>query len=88
MPGALARLTGVRIALRQVETDVAHVALARGEMDLALTFDYDLDPVPLPAGLRRRRLAGTPLTRDVHATRLDTRHTPQVVLALERLLAE
>ncbi|MEO6086745.1 MAG: LysR family transcriptional regulator [Umezawaea sp.] len=182
VPGALARLAGVRIALRQVETDAAYVALARGELDLALTFDYDLDPVPLPSGLRRRRLvrepvlavlsathplasqpvvdladlagdtwvatpqaclrldavrelaavrpelrfdgddfhtviglveaglcvallprlslrhsaaavvarpiAGAPLTRDVHATRLDTRHTPQVVLTLERLLAE
>jgi len=182
VPGALARLTGVRIVLRQVETDAAYVALARGELDLALTFDYALDPVPLPTGLRRslvvrepvvavlaaghplasrqfvdladlagdtwvatpqaclrldlvrelaavrpelrfegddfhtviglveaglcvallprlslrhsaaavvaRPLAGTPLTRDVYATRLDTRHTPQVVTTLERLLAE
>ncbi len=182
VPGALARLSGVRIALRQVETDAAHVALVRGELDLALTFDYDLDPVPLLAGLRRRLvvrepvvavlptahplasravvdladlagdtwvatpqaclrldavrelaavrpelrfdgddfhtviglveaglcvallprlslrhsaaavvarpLAGSPLTRDVYATRLDTRRTPQVVLTLERLLAE
>jgi DNA-binding transcriptional LysR family regulator len=184
VPGALARLAGVQIALRQVETDAAYVALARGELDLALTFDYAVDPVPLPAGLRRvslmrepvlavlsaahplagspvielgdlagdtwvatpqaclrldvvrrladvqgftprlrfegddfrtviglveaglcvallpslalrhtgadvvaRPLAGSPLTRDLYATRLDTRHTPQVVLTLERLLA-
>lgn len=182
VPCAPARLAGVRIVLRQVETDAAYVALAHGELDLALTFDYELDPVPPPPGLRRRRLvrepvlavlsathplasrpvvdladlagdtqvatpraclrldavrelaavrpelrfdgddfhtaiglveaglcvallprlslrhsaaavvarpiAGAPLTRDVHATRLDTRHTPQVVLTLERLLAE
>jgi DNA-binding transcriptional LysR family regulator len=185
VPAALSRLADVQIALRQVETDAAYTALARGELDLALTFDYDVDPVPLPTGLRRRLLTrepvlavlsashplavdpvislgdlagdtwvatpqaclrldvvrqladkpgftprlrfegddfrtviglvaaglcvallpalalrhstadvvarpllGSPLTRDLYATRLDTRHTPQVVLTLERLLAE
>ncbi|HEX6345753.1 LysR family transcriptional regulator [Umezawaea sp.] len=182
VPGALARLAGVPIALCQVETDAAYTALARGDLDLALTFDYAQDPTPLPAGLRRRLvvrepvlavlaadhplasrptvdladlagdtwvaapqaclrldvvrelaavrpelrfegddfhtviglveaglcvallprlslrhsaaavvarpLTGTPLTRDVYATRLDTRRTPQVVLTLERLLHE
>ncbi|MDQ3576588.1 MAG: LysR family transcriptional regulator, partial [Actinomycetota bacterium] len=185
VPSALARLADVRISLRQVETDAAYTALARGTLDLALTFDYDVDSVPLPPGLRRvllvrepvlavlaaahpladrpvislgdlagdmwiatpqaclrldvvrqladtrgftprlrfegddfhtviglveaglcvallprlalrnstaaviaRPLAGSPLTRDLYSTRLDTRHTPQVVLTLERLLAE
>ena len=182
VPGALARLPGVRVDLRQVETDAAYTALSRGDLDLALTFDYALDPVPTPAGLHRtliahepvlavlptshplaacptvaladlagdtwvaapqsclrldavrelaavrpglrfegddfhtviglveaglcvallprlslrhsaasvvaRPLTGTPLTRDLHTTRLATRHTPQVVLTLERLLRE
>jgi len=50
---------GVRVTLTQHETATAYAGLLRGDLDLAVTFDYDRYPQPVPAGLRR-----TPIGRD------------------------
>lgn len=63
VPAALAMLRrtspGLTVTLAEHETASAYTALLRGELDLALTFDYDQTPQPEPAGLSR-----TPLLED------------------------
>ena len=60
VPAALARLRAghpdLRIALIESETGASYAALLRGDMDLAITYDYDIHPLPPPAGLVRRLL--------------------------------
>lgn len=58
VPPALARLResnpGVHVTLRQLETADSYTALLRGDLDLAVTFDYDRAPQPEPPGILRR----------------------------------
>lgn len=65
VPPALARLRascpGVHIALRELEQRETHALLFRGEIDLAITFDYEHAPVPVPAGLRQEHLMDDPI---------------------------
>jgi len=65
VPAALARLRvsnpGVRVMLRQLETADSYVALLRGDLDLAVTFDYDGVPQPQPPAVRRLLIREDPL---------------------------
>ncbi|MFC4947434.1 LysR family transcriptional regulator [Pseudonocardia sp. GCM10023141] len=65
VPPAIARLRrtheGVRIHLRQAETDACHLALARGDLDLAVTFDYAFDPVAPAPAVTRSRISRDPI---------------------------
>lgn len=65
VPVALARLRashpGVGLTLRQLETRDSNEALLRGELDLAVTFDYDHAPQPAPDGIRRRLVRREPV---------------------------
>ncbi len=69
---ALARLArthpGIRATLVQMEPAEAHAALVAGAVDIALTFDYDLAPEPLPATLERTHLAEDPMLVALPAT--------------------
>lgn len=62
---ALARLArthpGIQATLVQMEPAEAHAAIVAGVVDIALTFDYDLAPEPLPAMLERTHLAEDPM---------------------------
>jgi DNA-binding transcriptional LysR family regulator len=57
MPSALhlfrVKFPGVRIVLVECETHEAHRRLQAGDLDIAVTFDYDRFPVAVPRGLRR-----------------------------------
>ena len=65
VPPALARLRAsrpaVHITLRELEQRETHALLFRGEIDLAITFDYEHDPGPVPAGLRQEHLMDDPI---------------------------
>ncbi|WP_326835255.1 LysR substrate-binding domain-containing protein [Amycolatopsis rhabdoformis] len=65
VPPALARLRAshpaVHIALRELEQRETPGLLLRGEVDLAITFDYDHAPEPAPAGLRQEHLMDDPI---------------------------
>jgi DNA-binding transcriptional LysR family regulator len=65
VPDALARLhadrPGLELTLVEVETGAAHEALLRGDLDLAVTYDYDRFPQPVPDGLVRRLLLRDPV---------------------------
>jgi DNA-binding transcriptional LysR family regulator len=65
VPTALARLRAsypdLRVRLRQGETDVCHGALARGDLDLAVTFDYAFDPVAPAPTLQRTLITRDPI---------------------------
>jgi len=65
VPAALARLRasnpGVRVTLRQLETADSHAALLRGDLDLAVTFDYEGVPRPEPPGVHRRLIREDPV---------------------------
>lgn len=69
---ALARLArthpGIRATLVQMEPVQAHAALVAGTVDVALTFDYDLAPEPLPAVLERTYFAEDPMLVALPAT--------------------
>jgi DNA-binding transcriptional LysR family regulator len=73
VPPALARLRetcpGVRVTLSQHETDAGYQGLLRGDIDLAVTFDYDRHPAPEPPGVHR-----TLIGRDPVVVALPTRH--------------
>ncbi|MGH8829072.1 MAG: LysR substrate-binding domain-containing protein, partial [Jiangellaceae bacterium] len=57
VPTALAnfRIThpNVRVTLSQLETAASYARILRGELDLAVTFDYDRLPAAPPPGIRR-----------------------------------
>lgn len=65
VPPALARLRAsrpaVHITLRELEQRETHALLFRGEIDLAITFDYEHAPEPAPAGLRQEHLVDDPI---------------------------
>jgi DNA-binding transcriptional LysR family regulator len=64
-PPALARLRashpGVHITLHELEQSQTHAALLRGELDLAITFDYEHAPGPAPDGIVREHLMDDPI---------------------------
>ncbi|MGQ0837542.1 LysR family transcriptional regulator [Actinokineospora sp.] len=65
VPAALARFRerhpGVRVTLSQQETDACYQGLLRGDIDLAVTFDYDRFPQPAPHGVRRTLIGRDPV---------------------------
>jgi DNA-binding transcriptional LysR family regulator len=65
VPPALARLRssnpGVHVTLRQLETSQSYHLLVRGDLDLAVTFDYDRAPQPAPDGIVRRKIRTDPV---------------------------
>ncbi len=65
VPAALARFRtshpGVRVVLRQLEADASYTGLLDGELDLALTFDYDRVPLPPPPALHRTLVLSDPV---------------------------
>lgn len=65
VPPALARLRAscpaVHIALRELEQRETHALLFRGDVDLAITFDYGHASGPVPAGLRQEHLMDDPI---------------------------
>jgi DNA-binding transcriptional LysR family regulator len=52
---------GIQVTLVQVETSDAYEQLISGRLDLALTFDYDLDPSNPPDTLQRTLVAEDPV---------------------------
>src|SRR5918997_5742308 len=52
---------GVRVTLRQLETHDSYEALLRGDLDLAVTFDYTHDRQPAPGGIRQRLIRTDPV---------------------------
>ncbi|MGW3074017.1 MULTISPECIES: LysR substrate-binding domain-containing protein [unclassified Kitasatospora] len=71
VPQALAELhaayPGVEVSLSQVEPEAGYSRLKRGDMDLALSYDYDFIPVPPPRTLRRTLVARDPVVAVVPA---------------------
>lgn len=65
VPAALATLRGthpgVLVSVTQLETADSYERLSRGDVDLAITFDYDRFPQPQPPGLRRTALCRDPV---------------------------
>lgn len=65
VPPALAELRrshpGVHITLRELEQEESYALLIKGEIDLAITFDYQHAPDAVPEGITRRRLADDPI---------------------------
>lgn len=65
VPLALARLRtshpDVGVRLHQAETDACHTALTRGDLDLAVTFDYPFDRVAVAPALQRTLIARDPI---------------------------
>lgn len=65
VPLALARLRAshpdIRVRLHQAETVASNTALARGDLDLAVTFDYAFDRVAAAPALQRTLIAGDPI---------------------------
>ncbi|MBD0693392.1 LysR family transcriptional regulator [Streptomyces sp. CBMA123] len=65
VPKALAQLQAtypdVQVSLSQLEPETGYVRLKRGDMDLALTYDYDFIPLPPPRTLRRTLVARDPV---------------------------
>jgi DNA-binding transcriptional LysR family regulator len=57
VPAALAQFRrthpGVQVQLSQLEPDMSDARILRGELDIALTFDYDRAPRPVPPRIRR-----------------------------------
>ncbi|MFF4615269.1 LysR family transcriptional regulator [Nonomuraea jabiensis] len=52
---------GVRVTLSQYETGDAYQRLLRGDLDLAVTFDYSWFPLPPSPGLRRSLIGRDPV---------------------------
>lgn len=65
VPVALARLRqthpDVHVKLAQLETEMSYAQLLRGDLDLALTFDYDRAPRKPPARIRRSLIVQDPV---------------------------
>lgn len=65
VPSALASLhrthPNVQVRLAQVETEMSYAQLLRGDLDLALTFDYDRAPRDPPARIRRSMATKDPV---------------------------
>ncbi|WP_051837808.1 LysR family transcriptional regulator [Streptomyces sp. NRRL WC-3742] len=71
VPKALAQLhrtyPDVRVSLSQLEPEAGYSRLKRGDMDLALSYDYDFIPMPPPRTLRRTLVARDPVVAVVPA---------------------
>ncbi|MFJ7250664.1 LysR family transcriptional regulator [Kitasatospora sp. NPDC098652] len=71
VPKALAQLhtvyPDVQVSLSQVEPEAGYGRLKRGDMDLALSYDYDFIPLPPPRTLRRTLVARDPVVAVVPA---------------------
>lgn len=71
VPKALAQLHAVypdvRVSLSQLEPEAGYSRLKRGDMDLALSYDYDFIPMPAPGTLRRTLVARDPVVAVVPA---------------------
>ncbi|MFD0279699.1 LysR substrate-binding domain-containing protein [Kitasatospora sp. NPDC127111] len=71
VPQALAQLhttyPDIQVSLSQVEPDAGYSRLKRGDMDLALSYDYDFIPMPPPRTLRRTLVAHDPVVAVVPA---------------------
>ena len=65
VPRALASLRrthpNVQVQLFQLETEMSYAQILRGDLDLALTFDYDRAPRKPPARIRRSLIAKDPV---------------------------
>jgi DNA-binding transcriptional LysR family regulator len=65
VPCALAGLRrthpNVQVQLTQLETEMCYAKILRGDLDLALTFDYDRAPRKPPARIRRSLVAKDPV---------------------------
>jgi|SRR5580658_1520520 DNA-binding transcriptional LysR family regulator len=65
VPRALARLRqthpDIHVKLAQLETEMSYAQLLRGDLDLALTFDYDRAPRKPPARIRRSLVVEDPV---------------------------
>ncbi|MDX3129921.1 LysR family transcriptional regulator [Streptomyces europaeiscabiei] len=65
VPKALAHLhaayPGVRVSLSQIEPEVGYSRVKRGDVHLAVTYDYDFIPLPPPRTLRRTLIAREPV---------------------------
>jgi DNA-binding transcriptional LysR family regulator len=65
VPPALARFRqrypDVHVMLAQVETETSYARILRGELDLALTFDYDREPREPPTRIRRSLIVKDPV---------------------------
>ena len=65
VPRALAALRrthpGVQVKLTQLETEMSYAQILRGDLDLALTFDYDRAARKPPARIRRSMVAKDPV---------------------------
>jgi DNA-binding transcriptional LysR family regulator len=65
LPPALRQLRashpGVHVTLRQLETPASYEALVRGDLDLAITFDYKQERQPPPTGIQQRLIATDPV---------------------------
>jgi DNA-binding transcriptional LysR family regulator len=65
VPCALASLRrthpNVRVHLTQLETEMSYAQILRGDLDLALTFDYDRAPRKPPARIRRSLVVRDPV---------------------------
>lgn len=72
VPTALAGLRasnpGIDLTLRQLEPFHSHEALLRGEVDLAVTFDYDHAPRAAPDGVLAYRIRSEPVMVVVPST--------------------
>ncbi|MEV0537834.1 LysR family transcriptional regulator [Kitasatospora sp. NPDC050463] len=71
VPQALAQLhttyPQVQVSLSQVEPEAGYSRLKRGDMDLALSYDYDFIPMPPPRTLHRTLIARDPVVAVVPA---------------------
>ncbi|MFJ9770364.1 LysR family transcriptional regulator [Kitasatospora sp. NPDC101157] len=71
VPKALAQLhtayPDVQVSLSQLEPEAGYARLKRGDMDLALSYDYDFIPLPPPRTLRRTLVARDPVVAVVPA---------------------
>lgn len=65
VPPALMRLRethpGVHIVLREMDQTEIHAALLRGDLDLAITFDYAHTPIAIPPGIHASHLMDDPI---------------------------
>ncbi len=52
---------GVRVTLSQLETEPCYARILRGDLDLAITFDYRLAPFTAPPEVKRTLIAEDPM---------------------------
>ncbi|MFG2393500.1 LysR family transcriptional regulator [Streptomyces lavendulae] len=89
VPQALAQLHTVyphlQVSLCQLEPEAGYSRLKRGDMDLALSYDYDFIPAPPPRMLRRTLVARDPVVAVLPA---DHRLADREIIDLASLASE